>query len=52
MIGRIHGMDVETGAPRWIVDVEGPIKGLSTDGKMLYVGTQPGRLYAVRLPGQ
>lgn len=50
--GQIHGMDVETGAPRWIVEVEGPIKGLSTDGDVLYIGTQPGRLYALRLPGQ
>ena len=50
--GRIHGLHLETGAQRWVVEVEGPIKGLSTDGDVLYIGTQPGRLYALRLPGQ
>ena len=49
--GHVHGMDIDTGKLRWIVEVEGPIKGLSTDGDVLYVGTQPGRVYALRFPG-
>ena len=48
--GEIRAMEIETGVVRWSVEVEGIIKGLSVEGEVLYVGTQGGLVYAVRLP--
>ena len=48
--GEIHAFDLKTGERFWSHQLEGEIKGLGSEGDVLYVGTLEGRVTALRVP--
>jgi hypothetical protein len=45
--GWLFAIDVETGATRWIVELDRMVGGVLVDGEQIYVGTSEGDVYAL-----
>ncbi len=50
--GRVMALDVADGSIRWRVKIDGGVRSLGFHDDMMYVGTIPGALYALRLDEQ
>jgi outer membrane protein assembly factor BamB len=50
--GRILALDLADGSTRWQVKVDEGVRSLGFHDDMMYVGTIPGAVYAIRLDGQ
>ncbi len=45
--GWLFALDIETGATRWIVELDNMVGGVLVDGAQIYVGTKDGTVYGL-----